>query len=316
MAVVDVYSKRLKMAASSGEPEVYRYDRFPDKLRVQVVHIWVSAIGNPGRETKAMSYSARLMRSIWTNLHNTLAREHGVFELADGSSAFDRCVKFLRDKHPVEQLLDLVELSLKAIHSDVRELDAMDAYKPPQGPDEAIAEFNIRCRENAFGYQFVNGQIIRIDSQLMHSEVVLPALALLADPAFKGPNDEFMEAHAHYRAAEFEPAIVAANKAFESTLKIICDQRRWAYNADRDTAAALIRVVIENGLVPAFMDGHLNALRSAMESGLPTIRNRQGGHGQGQVVRDVPDYLAAHAIHLAASNIVFLVEAHKALPNP
>lgn len=314
MAVVNTYSKRLKMAASSGEPEVYRYDRFPDKLRVQVVHIWVSAIGNPGRETKAMSYSARLMRSIWTNLHNTLAREHGVFELADGSSAFDRCVKFLRDKHPVEQLLDLVELSLKAIHSDVRELDAVGAYKPPQGPDEAIAEFNIRCRENGFGYQFVNGQIIRIDSQLVHSEVVLPALALLADQAFKGPNDEFMEAHTHYRAREYEPAIVAANKAFESTLKVICDQRGWRYNKDKDTASALVEVVIKEGLFPEFLEDHIKALRTLLQLGLPRVRNRQGGHGQGQVVRDVPDYLAAHAIHLAAANIIFLVEAHKALP--
>lgn len=49
-----------------------------------------------------------------------------------------------------------------------------------------------------------------------------------------------------------------------------------------------------------------------MESGLTalaTLRNRQGGHGQGEAAVDVPPYLAAHALHLAAANIVLLVRA-------
>ena len=58
---------------------------------------------------------------------------------------------------------------------------------------------------------------------------------------------------------------------------------------------------------------HFSGLRSVLESGLPTVRNKQGGHGQGENPVVIPSYLAAYALHLAASNIVMLLEAHKAL---
>ena len=39
-----------------------------------------------------------------------------------------------------------------------------------------------------------------------------------------------LQAHAHYRSGETKDAITDANNAFESTLKAICDQRRWPYD--------------------------------------------------------------------------------------
>jgi hypothetical protein len=51
-----------------------------------------------------------------------------------------------------------------------------------------------------------------------------------------------------------------------------------------------------------------------LESGVPTARNRMGGHGQGSSVVEVPDYLVAHVLHQTASAIVFLVAAEKQLP--
>ena len=38
-----------------------------------------------------------------------------------------------------------------------------------------------------------------------------------------------MTAHRQYRSREYKDAIVAANRAFESTLKAICAARRWSY---------------------------------------------------------------------------------------
>jgi hypothetical protein len=43
------------------------------------------------------------------------------------------------------------------------------------------------------------------------------------------------------------------------------------------------------------------------------VRNKNSGHGQGLFAKKVPDYFAGYALHLAATNIVFLVEAHEAL---
>jgi hypothetical protein len=54
-------------------------------------------------------------------------------------------------------------------------------------------------------------------------------------------------------------------------------------------------------------------LRAALESGVPTIRNTSSGHGQGPVPVELPEHFAAHALHLLAANVVFLIEAEKAL---
>lgn len=78
-------------------------------------------------------------------------------------------------------------------------------------------------------------------------------------------------------------------------------------------AKRLIEAVLDNELVPRYMQSHFTGLRQTLEAGLPTARNKNSGHGQGLLTRPVPDYFAGYALHLAATNIVFLVEAHEAL---
>jgi hypothetical protein len=84
--------------------------------------------------------------------------------------------------------------------------------------------------------------------------------------------------------------------------------------ATRDTAKTLIEICFKNGLLPGFLQSHYSALRSTLESELPTLRNKMGGHGQGTEVITVPQHYAAYALHLTASAIQFLVEAEKDLP--
>jgi hypothetical protein len=50
-----------------------------------------------------------------------------------------------------------------------------------------------------------------------------------------------------------------------------------------------------------------------MKTGLPAVRNNAGGHGEDPGAPSVPDYLAAYAIHLTASNILLAAKAHSAL---
>jgi hypothetical protein len=45
-----------------------------------------------------------------------------------------------------------------------------------------------------------------------------------------------------------------------------------------------------------------------LESGIPTIRNKLGGHGQGQVPQRVDDEITRYALNLTGTNIIFLVE--------
>jgi hypothetical protein len=135
---------------------------------------------------------------------------------------------------------------------------------------------------------------------------------LLHDAGFAGPSEEFLQAHEHYRAKRYPEAIAGALKAFESSMKGICNVRQWEY-PEGATAKVLIDLIFSKQLLPSSLSSQFSGLRSVLESGLPTVRNKQGGHGQGKDPVTIPSHIAAYALHLAASNIVMLVEAHKAL---
>ena len=98
-------------------------------------------------------------------------------------------------------------------------------------------------------------------------------------------------------------------------MKAICDMRGWQYDKDRSTAKALIKICFDNELIPQIWESHYSTLRSLLESGVPTGRNKLGSHGQGTAPTSVPNYLAAYMLHMTATTIVFLAEAEKELQN-
>jgi hypothetical protein len=70
---------------------------------------------------------------------------------------------------------------------------------------------------------------------------------------------------------------------------------------------------LKNDLIPPLIQSHIGGVRAALESGIPTIRNRLSGHGQGPKIVDVPPHYASYMLHLAATTIQFMVESEKAL---
>lgn len=309
MALFETFSKRLKRKLKGATPDVYCYDEIPQPFRIQVIHIWATAIGPYAPDRYS---DPKIGDSAWTFMHDTLARELGLFQLAKGNDPFEACQQFLQRAEPL-QCLDLIELSFRYIDRVVRKEGQWRWERSgiTEPPDEAIAELNARFLEHSLGYQYAGGDIIRVDSAYVHAEIVLPALTLLGHENFRGAEDEFLRAHEHYREGRRKEAVAEAAKAFESTLKTICDRRQWEYPAGA-TAKPLLDIVIQNGLLPAELGTHFAGLRSALEAGLPTIRNRTSGHGQGAEPVDLPVHLAAFALHLAAANIVFAVESHRA----
>jgi Domain of unknown function (DUF7014) len=127
----------------------------------------------------------------------------------------------------------------------------------------------------------------------------------------KGANEEFLKAHEHYRHKRYKECLVDSLKAFESTMKAICKLRGWQ-TQPTDTAKSLIAVCLNNGLLPKYLDSQISSVRSLLESGIPTVRNKNGGHGQGSSPVAVPEYLARYALNLTATTILFMVEAHEA----
>ncbi len=311
MPTFETFSKRQEKCDSQGEPDVYQYDSLPEPFRIQVIHIWHDAIG---RYQTGWGDPQPFSNFKWKKIHDTLSRELGVFDLGNKNHDLrTQCEEYLLAAD-TSGALDLIEVSFQMIESGVPGLSEREREYSgiTQQPEDAIRELNHRFQEHGIGYRYESGEIIRVDSLYVHEEVVKPANSLLHDEGFRGASDEFMRAHEHYRKGRYKEAIAEALKAFESTMKAICDTRKWTYS-ENDTARPLINILLENGLIPKDLEGHFGGLRAALESGLPTISNRTSRHGQGMEPKEVPGYIAAYALHLAAADIVLLVEAHKAL---
>jgi len=306
MGVVDLFSKRQQKLRGEA-PDVFTYDSIPRELRVQVVAILWDALGR-GHQIHYGSRNRSL--EAYGVIHNTLCREYGLFQLAEGMDAHEILTQFLLTVPDVEKFLDAVEVSLRLIGT-------LDAYDRSQmgsqiGANETVAELNERFRQHAVGYQFQSGEIIRVDSQFLHSEAVKPTLALLQDPKYAGANAEFLKAFEQHRHGDTKGCLSECLKAFESTMKVICSKRKWAFKPT-DTAKALLDVCYQNGLIPDAIQSHISSVRASLESGVPTIRNRLAGHGQGATVVEVPPHYAAYMLHLTATTILFLTESEKAL---
>ena len=239
-------------------------------------------------------------------IHDALCREYGVFELAHGDTYFNSLANFLLQSKSTEQIVDVIELSFRAIDTVVR--NDTHNYQAQATPDEAIDELNARFREHGFGFEYQSGKLIRIDSKLIHQNAVRPALRLLADKRFRGANEEFLKAFEHYRHGRYKEALNDCLKAFESTLKTIFKKRKWDFD-DNATAKVLIDTCLTQNLLPQFLQTQFSALRALLESGIPTGRNRLSGHGQGAEAVSIPRYFASYILHLTATTILLFVEA-------
>ncbi len=242
-----------------------------------------------------------------------LCREYGVFELPPtknyGSRNYvEELINFILNEPDLERTLDAIELSFRVIDSSTRSYPYLLRQDASERADEAIGELNGRFKEHVVGFEFSNGQMIRIDSEYAHTEIVKPVLALLSDKQFDGVQQEFLSAHAHYRSGKTKECLNDCLKAFESMMKVICDKHGWVYNQGAG-AKNLIQVCLDNNLIPTFWQQHFTSLRSTLESGIPTGRNKLSGHGQGANPSEVPRYVAAYMLHLTASAIVLLGDA-------
>jgi hypothetical protein len=311
MEIYETFSQRQKRLEKAGQQDIYQYDTLPGPFREQVVHIWKSAIGEYFTRGSRTSPS----NSVWEYIHDTLAEARGLAFLPGKSTddTSDRCIQFLRESD-TSGALDIIQLSFEVIESQVRDFDAFQRHAAQITRDigSAIEVLNHRFLQHSIGYQYLGGKLVPFDSQFAHAEIVTPALSLLNASGFDGPADEFIRAFDHYKHGRNKEAVAEALKSFESTMKSICKARNWSHPVNA-TAVPLIKLLFEKGLIPAELDSHFAGLRTAMESGLPTISNSTSRHGQGPDPTTIPQHFAAYALHLAASNIVFLVEAHKAL---
>lgn len=299
MGLANTYSRRLRASQPDGV-DVYQYDEVPQDLRTQIFCI-VS-------ESFDFLVTHRFdISTLWRDLCGIVAKESGIRKLRAASEC-DLEQYFYREAKLIG-VLDFCDLSFGYIKEKLAVIDSrycskqyFEVYK------QKVDELNAYFKESSFGYEYNNNQVIRIDSQHIHKEIIKPALRLLGDERFKKVDEEYRLAHEHYRNKHIKDCIVACNRAFESMLKTICDLERWEYTSGA-RASDLITLVRKNDL---FLDGmatNFNSFVAMLKNGVPAFRNDHGGHGEGSDATEQPLYMAQYMLNLTASNLLFLYEA-------
>lgn len=311
MPVINLYSKRQKRARGEVS-DVYVYDSFPQPFRVQLTYMVQELLGDMDDYNR--NYQPR---DAYTDIVKVLRKEYGRHHLCKifYNDAYSELHNFLLQEPDVERCLDAIELCYLLGDSMARSIHYINRSDPDQRVDDCLVELNDRFKEAGLGYELIDGKIVRIDSQLLHSETVKPAIGFLNAKGFEGARDEFMGAYEHYRHGNHEEALVDALKAFESTMKIILTANKKTYKAG-DTASKLILACRDAGLMPAYNESQLSSLVNVLTSGIPTLRNKNGGHGQGESMRIVEPEIVAYGLHLTASAIVMLAGLEAKRRNP
>jgi hypothetical protein len=296
----NLYSTRIKN--EKGELEVYEYEKFPTSFRNQLFKM-ISDVFN--------KYESQA--HMWSSIHGMFAREKGLKKLGNYNNDDDESsrhnIEFYIDKSNDEDFLDFMDYVFCVIVTFCKtNVPIYYPYGMQLIIDKSVEELNFRLRQHSLGYEFVNGQIIRIDNKAIHETVIKPTLKLLYEEEFSGAEEEFRKAFEYRKNHDNKNAILEALKSFESTMKTICDKKNYPYNPTKDTAKQLIATLESNNFYPTYMNNHLANVRTTLETGLPVLRNKNAGHGQGSTVVNVSDEFTEYALNLAATNILLLVK--------
>lgn len=300
MAIFDVFSKRTKL-----RPAQLAYGELPPELRAQCAMLLKEVLAIDWNTMNTFDEIVRREHPI----PSFQERYQGRFSHEQISYALECLLRGTFD-----EAIDALEVGLRLV-SMYRHGETF--WRPHFGDKagDALAEANGRFLEHGVGYQFSieQNQIIQIDSELLQAEAVTPAMKLLTSPGFEGANEEFAEAHAHYRAGRLKDAVAAAVKALESTAKGVISSRGWTMPT-KPTMKPLLDELFAKSLFPSELQTYFAGLRSALEAGVPTIGNSNARHGQGASVREMPPHVASFAMHLAAASIVFILRSHEGKP--
>jgi hypothetical protein len=302
MNIHDLYSKRNKKPV-----DVFTYDELSEKLKIQIVHIWTDFFAQLDEDYR---------QKIWEAIHSFLSKEFGKKTLlADDLRRFYdsfRVEFYFEKKATLEESLDIIETVFKFIRK-AKEVYQKRNYRELQlhyEPEQVIKDLNTLFLENAVGFALEQGQIIRLDNELLHKEITIPAFNLLNSTTFKNANDEFLSAYEHFRFKRNKECLADCLKTMETTMKIICSENEWTYNQN-DTAKSLIDICLKNKLIPDYLQSQFSSIRAVLESGVPTLRNKLGGHGQGIQKIKVPEHFANYMLHLTATTVHFLISCQK-----
>jgi hypothetical protein len=306
MALPNTYARRKRMQREADQAKIFRTDAFGRKLLTQIVQAITEFEPDLDHEYRVYPSLVKLVREETGQLVVGRGRDS---EEGFHSWWFNELPNTPEDEQDIR--ISAVEWACrKALEAGISQ-DRRNPYSSKSARKSAwemIEKINARMMEEGFGFQFENGQMVEVTSQFAHTEIVEPALAILASPIFEGANQEFRYAFDEFKQRNYDDCVADCGNAFESVIKVIAGKRGWSDVSEHDNASKLIEALYRHELIPIWMQEQMKGLRMMLQ-GAPTVRNKEGGHGAGETPRQVDKHLAAYQLHQTAAAIVFLAES-------
>ena len=219
-----IFSKRQKRMLGDI-PDI------PDELRFQVLYIWEKVWEEAYYNDFGELQLSQLAYDVYKKIESTLREEYGVGSLVEGNDSdgeiddlYQIIYDFLFETKNTGKLIDLIEVSFRYIDQDIRdkfyvpnddEIDKAFGISTSRRdisyegipPDEAIDLLNQRFREHGVGYQYESGQIVKVDSPDIDSEVDMSKSDFLSQHEFRpaiSPKVESFFSQGTYDTAVFE----------------------------------------------------------------------------------------------------------------
>lgn len=293
-----LFSQR-QLEAEGNIPDVYVYDSFPKVFRNQLIHIITSIMNSDSLQY----YSERFYQEIC----EAFCREKGLKALYyRGYRNTDDALEQYIDECSDEDFLDLLDFLFSSCFVILRDKNMISK----ETFTNYVNELNYRFNQHFLGYEFVDDKLLIKTNEHIHKEIIKPAIALLHNSEFAGAEEEYFIAFDCFKKGNNKDAIINANKAFESTMKVICNGMEYGYNPTKNTAKELIKILEDNGFYPSFLNSFITNIRVTLEGGAPTIRNKIAGHGQGGEIVNIPREYVEYVLGLVATSIVFLTRLY------
>lgn len=245
---------------------------------------------------------ARDREVICRSVHDQLARELGIFELARGTTFEERCGRFLVEPYDLwnngHRSVDYYfKTRLSLVEPVLRELERREAegvassqnrtgllarltaptteLGEPTRLMRGISETNARFREAGVDLHYHSGVIQLGTDDITRSVLEDPFWSIVAGPIWTNVDADIKEA-IDRRDNGSRDAALYAMKALESTIKIISDSKGWTKGTEKGAANYIDNLVsAKNGRFIATWEADL------LKGLFMSVRNPQG-HGPGK----------------------------------
>lgn len=157
--------------------------------------------------------------------------------------------------------------------------------------------------DESINWRMADGYIFKMDPSMLIGKITVKASELLKSHGFEGAIEEYKESLSDFTAEDYKGAIHNACKSMESVLKVIL-------NCQSGNAAKLLKDLPDTGIFNDIPDSIAQSFGQSVFMALPFLRNRLGGHGQGDEVVSVSREYAELAIHIAGSFTHFLIQRY------